>query len=206
VMESRQSFDPFTLWRDFYNRAEQAWTEAVQRSISTPTFAETMGQTSQTLLNNLEVWRNFAERYVTEVWNLPTRNDLGRLGEVVVAIDAKADDLDDRVDHLDEAIGRVDQRLAAVEGQLATVVRNTSERRETPTDQLADRVTGLERRLDDLLSRTEQILTRLDGRTPSGRTTGERATGQRASDRRASGESGTKQEAKQETKQEAKQE
>ena len=212
MMESRQSFDPFTLWRDFYNRAEQAWTESVQRSISTPTFAETMGQTSQTLLNNLEVWRNFAERYVTEVWNLPTRNDLGRLGEVVVAIDAKADDLDDRVDHLDEAIGRVDQRLAAVEGQLATIARNTGERRETPTDQLADRVTGLERRLDDLLSRTEQILTRLDGQTSSGRTageratgeraTGERATGQRASDRRASGESGTKPESKQEAKQE----
>jgi hypothetical protein len=144
VMESRQSFDPFTLWRDFYNRAEQAWTESVQRSISTPTFAETMGQTSQTLLNNLEVWRNFAERYVTEVWNL------------------------------------------------------TSERPATSTDQLADRVTGLERRLDDLLSRTEQILTRLDGRTSSGRTTGERATGQRATGQRASGESGTKQESKQE--------
>ncbi len=202
MMESRQTFDPFTLWRDFYNRAEQAWTEAVQRSISTPTFAETMGQTSQTLLNNLEVWRNFAERYVTEVWNLPTRNDLGRLGEVVVAIDAKADDLDDRVDHLDEVIGRVDQRLAAVEGQLATIARNTSERRETPSDQLADRVTGLERRLDDLLSRTEQILTRLDGRTSSGRTTGERATVQRAGDRRASDESGTKPESKPESKQE----
>ena len=124
-----------------------------------------------------------------------------------MAIDAKGDDLDDRMDHLDEAIGRVGQRLAAVEGQLATVVRNTGEGRETPTDQLADRVTGLERRLDDLLSRTEQILTRLDGRTPSGRTageraTGERATGQRASDRRASGESGTKPESKQEAKQE----
>ena len=175
-MESPRSFDPFTFWRDVYNRTEQAWTEAVQKTISTPSYAETMGRTSQAMLNNFQVWRNFVERYLTEVWNIPTRNELGRLGEVVVAIDGKADDLDDRADRLEEAIAGVDQRLAAVEGHLATIARNTGERSGTSTDQLADRVAGLERRLDDLLSRTEQILAQIDGQAPSGRATSGRAT------------------------------
>lgn len=174
-MDASQIPDPFAIWRDFYNRAEQSWTDLVQKTIATPAYAETLGKSSQAMLNNLEAWRGFTERYLTEVWNIPTRNDLGRIGEVIVAIDAKADDLDDRADRLDEAVNRIEQRLAAIEGHLATLTREVSGQSRAPSEQLEARVAELEHRLDAVLGRAEQILDRLG----SDESTGSRARGAR---------------------------
>lgn len=157
-MEPTQSIDPFAMWRDFYNRTEQAWTDLVQQTISTPSYAEKMGKTSQAMLNNLEVWRTFAERYITEVWNLPTRNDLGRLGEVVVAIDAKADDLDDRADNLEAALGRIAETLGTVDTRLNALQQNGPVAVQERSAQLDGRVANLEKRLDDLTERADRML------------------------------------------------
>ncbi|HEX2171669.1 MAG TPA: hypothetical protein VHL09_04430 [Dehalococcoidia bacterium] len=156
-MDSSRSTDPLAQWRSFYNQAEQAWTDFVQRMISTPGYADAMGRTSQTMLNSLEAWRGVADRYLTEVWNVPTRNDLGRLGEVVVAIDAKADDLDDRLDLVEATLARVETRLGEVDRRLTTLAADGPIRVQERSEVVDRRLDGLERRLDDLLSRTEQI-------------------------------------------------
>lgn len=161
-MEANPYTDPFTFWRDVYNRTEQAWTDFVQKSISSPAYAESLGTNSQALLNNLETWRTFTERYLTEIWNIPTRNDLGRLGEVVVAIDAKADDLDDRADGLEQSLARVEKALSTLNTRVATLAQNGPVAVQERSAQLETRITGLEKRLDALTGQTEKIVALLE--------------------------------------------
>lgn len=156
-MDTPLPTDPFAFWREIYNQAEQAWTDAVQKTISTPAYAESMGKSSQAMLNNFEVWRNFSERYLNEVWNLPTRNDLGRLGEVIVAIDAKADDLDERADRIDATLARLEERLSELDRRLAGLAENGPAAVQRANQQVAERVAGLEGRLAELIGRADRV-------------------------------------------------
>lgn len=177
-MDSSPIGDPFAQWRTAYNQAEQAWTDFVQKMISTPAYAEATGKSSQALLNSLEAWRGVAERYLTEVWNIPTRNDLGRLGEVIVAIDAKADDLDDRVDGVEATLARLEARLGSVDQRLTTLAIEGPTRVQERSAAVDERIGGLERRLDEVLAKLDQVAKQIEAAPPrSGNGSGRAGSG-----------------------------
>src|SRR5205814_7699708 len=88
--------DPFELWRQIYETNERAWNAVLERTVNKPAFAESSGKILETFLSAQKTVRDNMRQYLEQI-NLPTREDIARLGELVVALEEKVDQLDDRL-------------------------------------------------------------------------------------------------------------
>src|SRR5919202_1314020 len=74
--------DPFELWRQIYETNERAWN---------------------TVLSAQKTVRDNMRLYLEQI-NLPTREDIARLGELIVALEEKVDQLDDRLSGIEATL------------------------------------------------------------------------------------------------------
>src|SRR5437016_14569604 len=112
---SRRPPDPFELWRQIYDTNERAWNAVLERTVNNPAFAESSGKILETFLAAQKTVRDNMRSYLEQI-NLPTREDIARLGELIVALEEKVDQLDDRLDGLERTMG---DRLGGIERSLA---------------------------------------------------------------------------------------
>lgn len=104
--------DPFEFWRQIYEANERALNASLERTMGSPAFAEAQGKLLETILAVQKVGRDNMRTYL-EAINVPTREDVARLGEMVAALEEKIDQLDDRLD------ARLERLEAALEGDSA---------------------------------------------------------------------------------------
>jgi polyhydroxyalkanoic acid synthase PhaR subunit len=104
--------DAFDLWKQIYEANERAWNGALEQAMSTPAFAESQGKLLETLLNAQKIVRDQMRAY-QEALNVPTREDIARLGELIVGLEEKIDQLDDRFESIESALQR---ELSATNG------------------------------------------------------------------------------------------
>lgn len=93
--------DPFEMWRKFYEANETAWTKAAQETTSSEAFAEMQGRMLETFLAFQKGARDAMNNQLATL-NLPSRDDVARLGELILGVEEKIDQLEDRV----AALGR----------------------------------------------------------------------------------------------------
>ena len=110
--------DPFDFWRQIYEANERAWNASLERAMATPAFAEAQGRLLETLLTAQKTARDQMRTYL-EMMNVPTREDIARLGEMIAGLEEKIDQLDER---LDERIEQLEARLGR-DGAPATNAR-----------------------------------------------------------------------------------
>jgi polyhydroxyalkanoic acid synthase PhaR subunit len=99
--ESAASSDPFEVWRHLYEANERAWTSALDQAMSRPEFGETSGKLLETMLAAQKAVRDNMRTYL-ETINVPTREDIARLGELVVGLEEKIDQVADRLDSIED--------------------------------------------------------------------------------------------------------
>jgi polyhydroxyalkanoic acid synthase PhaR subunit len=99
----RPSSDPFELWRQIYETNEKAWNAVLERTVNNPAFAESSGKILETFLSAQKTVRDNMKQYLEGI-NLPTREDIARLGELIVALEEKVDQLDDRLARIEHAV------------------------------------------------------------------------------------------------------
>ena len=92
--------DPFELWRQIYETNERAWSAVLERTVNNPAFAESTGKILETFLSAQKTVRENMRSYLEQI-NLPTREDIARLGELIVALEEKVDQLDDRLSNIE---------------------------------------------------------------------------------------------------------
>ncbi len=97
--------DPFEMWRQLYDANERAWSSALEQAMGQPAFAEQGGKMLETFLAAQKTVRDNMRTYL-ETINVPTREDIGRLGELIVGLEEKVDQLADRLTDIEEAIRR----------------------------------------------------------------------------------------------------
>ena len=95
--------DPFELWKQIYEANERAWNGALEQAMATPAFAESQGKLMEALLNGQQTLRHQMRAY-QEALNVPTREDIARLGELIVGLEEKIDQLGDRFGTIETAI------------------------------------------------------------------------------------------------------
>ncbi|MDQ2913414.1 MAG: hypothetical protein M3T56_09180 [Chloroflexota bacterium] len=88
--------DPFEMWRKFYEANETAWTKAAQETTSSEAFAEMQGRMLETFLAFQKGARDAMNTQLATL-NLPSRDDVARLGELILGLEEKIDQLDDRL-------------------------------------------------------------------------------------------------------------
>ena len=95
--------DPFELWRQIYETNERAWNAVLERTVNNPAFAESSGKILETFLSAQKTVRDNMRSYLEQI-NLPTREDIARLGELIVALEEKVDQLDDRLARIEHSL------------------------------------------------------------------------------------------------------
>jgi polyhydroxyalkanoic acid synthase PhaR subunit len=126
TQETSQDTDVFAVWRELYDANEKAWTTALEQAMGTSEFGESSGRLLETMLAAQKSVRDNMRAYL-ETMNVPTREDIARLGELVVGLEEKSDQIADRLDALDDVIrtqsaeaGKIDQ----IGGRLDTIDRS----------------------------------------------------------------------------------
>ena len=116
---SRGPGDPFELWRQIYETNERAWNAVLERTVSNPAFAESSAKILETFLSAQKTVRDNMRSYLEQI-NLPTREDIARLGELIVALEEKVDQLDDRLANLEHAVSAATTGLSGYDCATAT--------------------------------------------------------------------------------------
>lgn len=98
-------FDPFTLWRQLYEVSERAFAGVIERAMGTSRFARVNGKVMELILASQRLTRDSTRMMMTAM-NLPTREDLARLGELVIQLEEKVDQVIDRLDAAEAAAKR----------------------------------------------------------------------------------------------------
>jgi polyhydroxyalkanoic acid synthase PhaR subunit len=111
--------DPFALWRQTYELAEEAWSKALGQVSGTDAFSASLGKSLDSYLGFQKLMRDNMQLYL-ESMNVPTRDDIARLGELIVNLENKIDDLDDRVDSLLEEVAGLRRGAGARPSETAT--------------------------------------------------------------------------------------
>ena len=88
--------DPFALWRQWYEANQAAWGKSVSDATGTEAFAEMQGKMLESLVAFQKTVRDMS-RAQLEALDLPTREDIARLGEIVLGLEEKIDQLADRL-------------------------------------------------------------------------------------------------------------
>ena len=104
TQEAGSSTDPFEVWREMYDASERAWSTALAEAMSSPEYDEASGKLLETMLAAQKSIRTNMRTYL-ETINVPTREDIARLGELVIGLEEKIDQLTDRFDAI-EAMAR----------------------------------------------------------------------------------------------------
>jgi polyhydroxyalkanoic acid synthase PhaR subunit len=95
--------DPYEIWRQMYEANERAWTAALEQTMESREFGESSGKMLETMLAAQKSVRDNMRTYL-ETMNVPTREDIARLGELVVGLEEKVDQVVDRLDAIETAV------------------------------------------------------------------------------------------------------
>jgi polyhydroxyalkanoic acid synthase PhaR subunit len=97
VTDEKANVDPLALWKQWYEQNEKAWGRSVAEATGTEAFAEMQGKMLESFLAFQKTLRD-ASRQQLEALGLATRDDVARLGEIVLGLEEKVDQVIDRLD------------------------------------------------------------------------------------------------------------
>lgn len=124
-MTQNTSFDAFALWKDLYNKTESAWRDVIQETLEKPSFAEGLGQVQQQYVQYQELVNKMTENYLKQA-NVPSREEIANLAQLIINVDAKIDTLEDQLEEYSEEsrndIDQLKKSVARLEKKLDTVV------------------------------------------------------------------------------------
>jgi polyhydroxyalkanoic acid synthase PhaR subunit len=144
--EATQDTDVFGVWRQLYDENEKAWSAALEQAMGSSEFGESSGRLLETMLAAQKSVRDNMRVYL-ETMNVPTREDIARLGELVVGLEEKVDQIGDRLDTIDGTLrgrsadaAKLDARLDAIDGKLRSRPADTAK-----IDRIAKRLDTIDR-------------------------------------------------------------
>ena len=92
-MTQQKNFNPFELWKDFYNQTSNKIDENLQDEST----SKAMGQVLELNLLYKKILNETTEQYFDQV-NIPTRNDLASISSLIINVDSKVDDLEELIE------------------------------------------------------------------------------------------------------------
>ena len=104
--EAGPKTDPFEVWRQLYDANERTWSAALEQAMGSKEFGDSSGKLLETMLAAQKSVRDNMRTYL-ETMNVPTREDIARLGELVIGLEEKIDQVIDRLDVIEDAVRAV---------------------------------------------------------------------------------------------------
>lgn len=96
-MSQQMPFDPFALWKQFYDKAEEQWSQTVDEAMHKEEFSKLMGQSLNSYLQYQNMARQSAEKYLEQA-NMPSRQDVANVASMIVNVETKVDRLEQTIE------------------------------------------------------------------------------------------------------------
>jgi polyhydroxyalkanoic acid synthase PhaR subunit len=149
--------DPFTFFKQWYDASNETWSKVVADVIADEKFVENASQFMESYTSYYMTTRRANEDYFKNL-QLPTRSDLARVAEMIVAIEEKVDRLDEALEDIEEGYSQMATKgsITELEGRLSRVEKKldalTSMLGKLETvEKLAKQTVGMEKKLDKAL-------------------------------------------------------
>ena len=94
--ETSEQSDLYAMWRQLYDSNEKVWSQASNEYMDSPAFAQWQGRMLETFLGFQKALKDSATAHL-QAANIPTRDDIARLGELILGLEEKVDQLVDRM-------------------------------------------------------------------------------------------------------------
>ncbi len=94
--ETGEQKDLYAMWRQLYDANEKVWSQASNEFMDSPAFAQWQGRMLETFLGFQKALKESATAQL-QAANIPTRDDIARLGELILGLEEKVDQLADRM-------------------------------------------------------------------------------------------------------------
>ncbi|MBK3494133.1 polyhydroxyalkanoate biosynthesis repressor PhaR [Viridibacillus sp. YIM B01967] len=130
-MTQKTPFEPFTMWKDMYEKTEKAWHDVIQDTLGKESFSEGLGQIQYSYLQYHELVNNLTEAYFKQA-NIPTRDEIANVASLVINLEGKIDNMDDQlyensetmnkdINQLKRTVSNLDKKFDKVLEALATL-------------------------------------------------------------------------------------
>src|SRR5947209_13414074 len=94
---SQRPPDPFTFFREWYNATSETWSKAAEEAVGSEQFMELNKRFLESYSAFYKTFRLANEEYFRNL-QLPTRSDITRVAELVVALEEKVDRIEDTLE------------------------------------------------------------------------------------------------------------
>ncbi|WP_420444763.1 poly(R)-hydroxyalkanoic acid synthase subunit PhaE [Candidatus Poriferisodalis sp.] len=106
--EGTQNFDPLRTWREWYQKSEKQWSDALSCILGNDQFAQTTGKYVQEAMHLHRMFTESMAQYLAAL-NLPSRTD-------ITALSDRVGELEDTVAGLQVEVRHVRRSLAEHDG------------------------------------------------------------------------------------------
>ncbi|WP_096202588.1 poly(R)-hydroxyalkanoic acid synthase subunit PhaE [Bacillus sp. FJAT-45350] len=93
----KTTFDPYSLWKDYYQNTESYMEKSLEEMMNKEEFSEWVGRVLDTNLFYKKLIDQTTKQYFEQL-NLPTREDISNLSSMVVNLDSKVDNIEDQLE------------------------------------------------------------------------------------------------------------
>lgn len=150
--------DPLAIWKNLTEKNQETWSKFFQQVVAAPEFAQGLGRSACNTAAYRKQVRQAAKIYL-ETANIPSLDDLSRVAEQIVQLDAKVDNVEDALaDNLPVLTDRIVSTLETLSNRLerleAKIVSHPEQPELDPTHKIESRLEALEQQL----SRLETLL------------------------------------------------
>jgi polyhydroxyalkanoic acid synthase PhaR subunit len=151
--------DPFTYFKQWYDASSDMWAKVVADVIGDEKFVENASQFMERYTSYYMATRRANEDYFKNL-QLPTRSDLARVAEIIVALEEKVDRLDEAFEDSREEFSQVatKEAFSDLEGRLSRVEKKLDvfssfmEKKLEVVEKLAKHTDDIEKKLDKVLA------------------------------------------------------
>lgn len=177
--------EPFTFFKEWYDATSETWAAIVGDVIGTERFMESVKEFLENYTSFARSLRRFNEEYFRSL-QLPTRSDIARVAELVVAVEDKVDEVEEMLEGFQdgyaklvtvEGVEEVAGHLTELENKLAALPAVVE--RVGKIESLEKRMDRVESKLDTLLAALDKLVTSENAHT-SNVATGTRRRSQKA--------------------------
>ncbi|WCK53380.1 hypothetical protein PP175_18780 [Aneurinibacillus sp. Ricciae_BoGa-3] len=91
------TFDPIQLWKSWYDVLEKTWGKSLDDWVKTEEYAAWTGQLQKWFFYSQEQYKKTMDQILNDN-NLPNKDELARVAQLVIQLEEKVEKLDDRFD------------------------------------------------------------------------------------------------------------
>ncbi|MED4226554.1 hypothetical protein [Neobacillus cucumis] len=114
-----QNFDPFEMWKSFYNQYSTSFDEKMKEQFP----SQAMAQLLDVNLLHQKMLNETTERYL-EKMNVPTRSDMAKISSLIINVDSKVDDLEELLEETNaeqQSIKNIQSQIRDLSKQLESL-------------------------------------------------------------------------------------